>query len=272
VTSGFSESEAHDTAPDWNHVDPATNVTFMLRTHLFVRVGPTETDRRPPRGERPRRRGRVLGGVVTVASALAVSLVGGDMSPVSAAGATVVPATVRSIDPIADSATRALALLRRDLARGEALSAAYLAARAGLADEVGARLWTPGEQFDEAWGQADHEHQVAVLGALTQLGIPYKRNASLPGVGFDCSGLTSFAWSVAGFRLPRNSTAQIRAAEPRTWDTAQAGDLVRYPGHVMMWLGVGKAVIHSPQSGRHVEIKFIANHRFTRSSVGDPTQ
>jgi cell wall-associated NlpC family hydrolase len=165
-----------------------------------------------------------------------------------------------------------LALLRIDVAGGGQLSSAYVAARSELAAKVGLRLWTPGEQFEQAWARADLEHQLAVLGALTQLGVPYKRNASLPGVGFDCSGLTTFAWSMAGFQLPRNSTAQIRAAEPRTFATAQAGDLVRYPGHVMMWLGVGQAIIHSPYPGRHVEIKFLGNRSMKRSKVGDPTE
>jgi len=209
---------------------------------------------------------------LVVPVALVVAPAWGGVPTVSAAPVTVAPAAVRLSDPIADVATRALSLLRRDIAGGDALSAEYVAARAELAAAVGARLWTPGEQFELAWSRADREHQVAVLGALTQLGVPYKRNASLPGVGFDCSGLTTFAWSMAGFQLPRNSTAQIRAAEPRTFDTAQAGDLVRYPGHVMMWLGVGKAIIHSPRSGRVVEIKFMANYSMKRSKVGDPTE
>ncbi|MEY3566275.1 MAG: hypothetical protein RLZ19_289 [Actinomycetota bacterium] len=209
---------------------------------------------------------------MAVAIALVVVPAWGGVPAVSAAPVAVAPAAVRLGDPIADVATRALSLLRRDIAGGDALSAEYVAARAELAAAVGARLWTPGEQFELAWSRADREHQVAVLGALTQLGVPYKRNASLPGVGFDCSGLTTFAWSMAGYQLPRNSTAQIRAAEPRTFDTAQAGDLVRYPGHVMMWLGVGKAIIHSPRSGRVVEIKFMANYSLKRSKVGDPTE
>ncbi len=191
--------------------------------------------------------------------------------PVEAAPA-VSPSLVRVNDPIAEDAARAVAALRLDIAAGGVPSAEYLAARAEVADQVGARLWTPGEQFDAAWGRADLEHQMAVLGALTQLGVPYKRNASLPGVGFDCSGLTTFAWSLAGFQLPRNSTAQIRAAEPRTFATAQAGDLVRYPGHVMMWLGVGQAIIHSPHPGRYVEIKFLGHRSLKRSKVGDPTE
>jgi cell wall-associated NlpC family hydrolase len=93
-----------------------------------------------------------------------------------------------------------------------------------------------------------------------------------PGIGFDCSGLTSFAWSQAGFSIPRNSTQQIRAADPRTKDTAQAGDLLRYPGHVMMWLGVGQAVIHSPRPRQFVEVKILTPRSMKRSTFGDPTE
>jgi hypothetical protein len=35
---------------------------------------------------------------------------------------------------------------------------------------------------------------------------------------------------------------------------------------------VGKAIIHSPRSGRVVEIKFMANYSMKRSKVGDPTE
>lgn len=218
-------------------------------------------------------RGRLVrGGVAVLAAVLVSPLVPTIPTPVHAVASTAAPAAVRLNDPIADDAARALALLRRDIAGGGQLSADYVAARAQVAANVGARLWTPGEQFEQAWARADVEHQLAVLGALTQLGVPYKRNASVPGVGFDCSGLTTFAWALAGFQLPRNSTAQIRAAEPRTFATAQAGDLVRYPGHVMMWLGVGQAIIHSPHPGRFVEIKFLGNRSLRRSKVGDPTE
>ena len=45
--------------------------------------------------------------------------------------------------------------------------------------------------------------------------------------------------------LARQSSGQIRDAAARTLDTAQAGDLVYYPGHVMMWLGVDNAIVHA---------------------------
>ena len=216
-------------------------------------------------------------GLRAMAIAVVVTVPGVFATTTTASAATapsVAPA--RSVapidDPIAESAQTALDLAIRDVDSGGVPSATYLVARALVADQVGARLWTPGHLFNEAWGRADMEHQIALLSALSQLGVPYRRNASNPGVGFDCSGLTSYAWSAAGFTLPRSSTAQIRMAEPRTIDTAQAGDILRYPGHVMMWLGVGQAIVHAPFTGRHVEIKFLANRSMKRSKFGDPTE
>ena len=65
-----------------------------------------------------------------------------------------------------------------------------------------------------AWAAADHRHQVAVLAALVQLGAPYRSYSSHPSVGFDCSGLTSWAWRRAGVTIPRSSGDQIAAAAP----------------------------------------------------------
>lgn len=150
-------------------------------------------------------------------------------------------------------------------------SSEYRVAREAVAGEVGARLGIDPARFVAAWTIADADHQVAVMAALSQVGTPYKRRMSVPGVGFDCSGLTTYAWGTAGFVLPRNSTAQINAAEPRDVFTAQAGDLVRYPGHVMMWLGVDRAIVHSPNTGRRVEVVSLNERRFVRSRMGDPS-
>jgi cell wall-associated NlpC family hydrolase len=61
----------------------------------------------------------------------------------------------------------------------------------------------------DAWSAAPLDHQRAVLGALTQVGVPYRTNTSEPGVGFDCSGLTTYAWAGAGVELYRQSGTQI---------------------------------------------------------------
>ena len=106
--------------------------------------------------------------------------------------------------------------------------------------------------------------------ALSQLGVPYRHNTSKPGVGFDCSGLTTYAWAQAGVTLPRQSGSQINMIAKRSLDTAQAGDIVYYPGHAMMWLGVDTAIVHAPYTGRTVEVDFVSKgHRSLR--IGDPT-
>ncbi len=113
----------------------------------------------------------------------------------------------------------------------------------------------------QAWSSTPLDHQRAVLAAMSQVGVPYRTNTSQEGVGFDCSGLTTYAWGRAGVGLPRQSGAQINEAAPVDRATAKAGDLVYYPGHVMMYLGVGDAIIHSVQTGRTVEIDTISGRR-----------
>ena len=46
---------------------------------------------------------------------------------------------------------------------------------------------------------------LAIQAAQGQLGVSYRYATSKPGVSFDCSGLTHYAWGQAGVYLPRNS-------------------------------------------------------------------
>jgi hypothetical protein len=46
-----------------------------------------------------------------------------------------------------------------------------------------------------------------------------------------------------------------------------AGDLVQYPGHVMMYLGVGEAIVHASNPANDVELSHVS--RSVR--YGDPT-
>ena len=119
-----------------------------------------------------------------------------------------------------------------------------------------------------AWAAADHRHQVAVLAALVQLGAPYRSYSSHPRIGFDCSGLTSWAWRRAGVTIPRSSADQIAAAARRRRATALPGDLVYYPGHVSLYLGVAGAIVHASDPQDDVELAFINR----RVRWGDPTR
>ena len=122
----------------------------------------------------------------------------------------------------------------------------------------------------DAWSDASLGHQRAVLAAMTQIGVPYRSHASVEDEGFDCSGLTLYAWQTSGVELNRISGDQIRAATRVDRDEASAGDLVYYPGHVMMYLGVGDAVVHSVSTGRTVEIDTISTTRASRVIFGNP--
>lgn len=105
--------------------------------------------------------------------------------------------------------------------------------------------------------------QRIVLAAMSQLGVPYRSMQSRVGEGFDCSGLTIFAFSEAGLEIPRSSGDQFRAAAERSADEAQAGDLVHYPGHIGIYLG-GEIYVHSRQTGRNVEVTMLPSrsHEF----------
>ena len=176
----------------------------------------------------------------------------------------------RQADTIADQANEALRIVQRFSETGtESLLTDFERSRDLVAAAVATRLGLDAAQLQRAWRSADLEHQTALIAALSQLGVMYRRNTSNPGVSFDCSGLTTWAWGQAGRELTRQSTAQIRAAAPRDPSTAQAGDLVQYPGHVMMWLGVDRAVVHAIQPGKPVSVDLISPKRNLR--FGDPT-
>lgn len=136
----------------------------------------------------------------------------------------------------------------------------YIAARDATADAVAMEMGLDPLALRDAWARADLQHQEAVLAALTQLGVAYRKNTSEPGVGFDCSGLTAFAWGRAGVSITRQSSAQIGAASPRDQATAVAGDLMQYPGHVMMYLGVGEAIVHASNPSTDVALSFTSRN------------
>lgn len=111
---------------------------------------------------------------------------------------------------------------------------------------------------------------VAIQAALDQLGVMYRYATSIPGVSFDCSGLTHYAWGQAGVSLPRNSRAQAAAVPHVPIGAAQPGDLLFYYSpisHVGIYLGSGQ-IVHAPNTGSSVKINTVSWGKVT--VVGRP--
>ena len=82
--------------------------------------------------------------------------------------------------------------------------------------------------------------QAAVAAAKSQVGQPYVWGGTGNG-GFDCSGLTQWAYSQAGVDLPRTADQQA-VGQQVSADQLQPGDLVVWDGHVALYSGNGEIV------------------------------
>ncbi|MGZ4770803.1 MAG: NlpC/P60 family protein [Ilumatobacteraceae bacterium] len=97
---------------------------------------------------------------------------------------------------------------------------------------------------------------VAVAAAQSQLGVAYRFAAESPGVAFDCSGLTKYAWGQAGVSLPHQSRQQYASIPHISQGEIQPGDLLFYGvpiGHVGIYVG-GDAMIDAPSPGKVVRM------------------
>jgi cell wall-associated NlpC family hydrolase len=97
---------------------------------------------------------------------------------------------------------------------------------------------------------------LAISAARSMLGTPYVAFEASPEKGFDCSGLTSWAWAQAGVYLPHQSRAQYASNPHVPTDQVQPGDLVFFYSpihHVGMYIGDG-LMIDAPHTGATVRV------------------
>jgi murein DD-endopeptidase len=116
-------------------------------------------------------------------------------------------------------------------------------------------------------------HYGAQAAAVAQdmVGVKYRYGGESP-AGFDCSGLAFYSYQHAGLTIPRNSTAQQRAARPIELSQASAGDLLFFDmrwnrHHVGIYLGKGRFV-HAPSRGKKVSIESLDDGYFAKRLKG----
>jgi cell wall-associated NlpC family hydrolase len=94
--------------------------------------------------------------------------------------------------------------------------------------------------------------------------------------GFDCSGLTQFAYLEAGIKIPRTCRAQYDKAAKIPIDRLKPGDLVFFstyadgPTHVGVYIGDNE-FIHSPSEGKKVAVVNMDNSYWKKVFYGAGT-
>jgi cell wall-associated NlpC family hydrolase len=121
-----------------------------------------------------------------------------------------------------------------------------------------------------------HDVELTIGGAVAELaigmvGARYRYGGTDPIEGFDCSGLAFYAYTQAGYRIPRTSQEQFRAARKIALHEAGAGDLVFFQdqeklSHVGIYLGGGRFV-HAPANGQKVAVASMSSAYYQQHLV-----
>ena len=139
-------------------------------------------------------------------------------------------------------------------------------------------------------GSSSQKVETVIARAMGQLGVPYAwggGNANGPPkgirdggvadshgdynkIGFDCSGLTLYAYAAVGIDLPHYTGYQYQRGKHYPASQMKRGDLLFWGpnghGHVAIYLGDGK-MIEAPQSGSVVKISPVRYNGMTPNVV-----
>ena len=100
---------------------------------------------------------------------------------------------------------------------------------------------------------------IAVAAAKSQIGVRYIKYMSREGVGFDCSGLTGWAWEQAGVSIPHQSRQQFNTTAHVPIAYIEPGDLIYFYSpitHVGIYIG-GGMMVDAPGPGRFVRLAAV---------------
>jgi phage-related protein len=124
-------------------------------------------------------------------------------------------------------------------------------------------------------GVAPGQPGAALTAAMTQAGKPYIWGGTGP-FGWDCSGLTQWAYGQAGYKLGRTTYDQVTQGRQISMSEALPGDLVfehfggAWPSHVGLYSSPGW-IFNAPRTGDVVRFSPMANVVQARR-VLDPAQ
>lgn len=113
-----------------------------------------------------------------------------------------------------------------------------------------------------------------LLQAMSLMGVAYRFGGSSPETGLDCSGFIQYVFRKSlRVNLPRTSAEMARVGRVIDRDELAPGDLVFYNtrgfqySHVGLYLG-GNKFIHSPRTGKSVEVVNMSNSYWTQRFNG----
>lgn len=175
-------------------------------------------------------------------------------------------------DPLKDLAVAALEAYEKSVASADPkLADRYQRALATVVSVVAARTFVSRSEMFAAWQSTSSRHQKAILVGMTTLGTGYLFGSDNPRKGLDCSGLVAYAWAKSGVKLPMKSDRQIDHSREVSRTDARAGDIVGYPGHTMIYLGVGDIVLHSARPNLGVRVGPINWKESPNVKFADPS-